>query len=221
MQTTFSLKSRYVSDITQWLQKEHMPPGIQALCDSATYWVWAQPRLISFGHISIWWEQRVGQHLYPGTSSSEPSLHARRNPGYFFLNRENTWKYSRGYSLTWRSQVAWPAPTKSSWQTLVHEPASQRTTGTNQHCYPKPQNAGSVCCATTENWKMFLSELNLTRWYFYLAKSQRRLSRKISNSPYIKTTTKEFRNVHSETWNGNFFVFCFLLWWILAFFQYH
>lgn len=39
---------------------------------------------------------------------------------------------------------------------------------------------------------MFLSELNLTRWYFYLAKSQRRLlSRKILNSPYIKTTTKE------------------------------
>lgn len=138
----------------------------------------------------------------------------RRNPGYFPEQRThgNTPEDTASHG-----DPRWPGPpqlkaAKQTWFTAWARPA-KRTTGTNQHCYPKPQNAGSVCCATTEKLKMFLSELNLTRWYFYLAKSQRRLflSRKILNSPYIKTTTKG-RNVTARNMgDGNFslsFVFC-------------
>ena len=153
------LKSRYVSDITQWLQKNHAP-GIQALCDSATYWVWAQPGDLLWPYISIHDESRGLVSICTlGLPLLEPSLHARRNPGYFPEQREHM-------EILQRIQPHMEIPgglarpqLKAADKTWCMSQPAKRTTGTNQHCYPKPQNAGSVCCATTENWKCFCLNL--------------------------------------------------------------
>lgn len=103
------LKFLYVLDITQWLQRITLP--VFRPCVILPHTEFGLGRETYCGHASAYVMRAEGwsafvpwDFLFWNPVSMLEGIQA------IFLNRENTWKYSRGYSLTWRAQVAWPTP---------------------------------------------------------------------------------------------------------------